>query len=132
MHVKFNIGLTDLLAVWGAFVATLVLLWDIFKWKKTGPQIIFTALPNMCMYGDPNISKDKTFISTKAANKGDHPTTITNLGIRYYSNYICRLFRKPNWQGVIANPLPGRLPHKLEPGEVWCGLIDQDELKDEV
>jgi len=33
---------------------------------------------------------------------------------------------------VIPNPLPGRLPHKLEPGEIWRGLIDQNELGEEV
>ena len=132
MQIRYNISLTDVLAVWGAFVATFVLIWDIIKWKKSGPQIILRALDNMKFYGDPRISQDKTFISIDATNRGDRATTITNLGIRHYSNWFCKLIGKVRWQGVILDPLPGRLPHKLEPGERWLGLIDQKQVGEKV
>lgn len=132
MHVKFDITLTDLLAVWGAFIATLVLIWDIFKWKRSGPQIVFEALPNMMVLGVPTLSKDKTYIIAKATNKGDRTTTITNLGVRYYSNRFCKLLQRPKWQGVIANTGLKPLPYILKPGETWSGLIDQDEFNDEL
>ena len=83
MQVKLNLNVIDILAVWGAFVATLVLLWDVYKWRTSGPQISFTARPNMNIYNDPRFPNDKTFIAAEAINKGDKPTTITNLGFRY-------------------------------------------------
>src|ERR1700752_1160613 len=35
----------------------------------------------------------------------------------------------PSMQGAIPDPKPGKLPHVLQPGEVWTGLIDQADLE---
>jgi hypothetical protein len=43
---------TDVIAGYAAFVATGVLLWDVYKWKRSGPGISFTASPDMKIYGD--------------------------------------------------------------------------------
>jgi hypothetical protein len=124
-----NITVTDLLAVWGAFVATLVLLWDIYKWKTSGPQISFRASPNMNIHGDPRFPNDKVFIVSEAVNNGDRPTTITNLGYRYYNNWFNRLLRKPSSKAVIGNTVLKPIPFVLEPGTVWRGVADQEQLK---
>jgi len=132
MQVKFNIGLTDVLAVWGAFIATLVLLWDIYKWKTSGPRIIFKALSNMCIRNVPALPERKTYISLEAVNNGDRPATIRNVGICYYSNCFKKMLRKAKWQALVPFQVIQALPYVLEPGKTWQGVIDQDQLEQEV
>ncbi len=67
---------TGLIAGYAAVVATVVFLWDIYKWKRTGPRISFTASPNMKIYGDPE-REGETYINVRATNIGDKPATIT-------------------------------------------------------
>lgn len=43
--------LTSLAAWWGASVATLLLFWDIYKWRKSGPNIIVKVLTNRELLG---------------------------------------------------------------------------------
>jgi len=131
-EITIDITITDLLAVWGAFIATLVLLWDIYKWSTSGPKIIVHTNPDMSIINVPEISEDKTFIQVDATNNGDRPTTITKLGIRIYSSWFKRVLKKPKRQAIIVNPYPGKIPHKLGPGEEWFGCIDQDGLKEEI
>ena len=42
---------SEIAAWWGATIATLVLLWDIFKWKRAGPVVTISASPNMTIVG---------------------------------------------------------------------------------
>jgi len=42
-----NIKASDFAAWWGAILATVVLLWDIFKWRATRVRLRITAQPNM-------------------------------------------------------------------------------------
>lgn len=126
MPILSDITLTDILAVWGAFGATLVLLWDIYKWKNSGPQIIFRATPNMKVsegFGD--YSKDKTYVHMEATNNGDRPTTITKAGCFYYKNLMARLLRRSSSQYYIKL---SKRPGLLEPGGTWNDLADQQEL----
>jgi len=125
-----NITVIDILAVWGAFIATLVLLWDIIKWRASGrPKITLGAHPNMNIYNDSRIPEDKTFISVEAINKGDKPTTITNLGFRCYQNWFYRLLKKSRRQAVVGNTCFKPLPHVLGIGTNWTGIINQEELE---
>ncbi len=43
----------EIVAWWGAIVATVVLVWDIYKWKTSGPKIRFVVCPGMIVVGDP-------------------------------------------------------------------------------
>lgn len=55
--------LTEIAAWWGAFIATLLLFWDIYKWKRSGPIINVSASPNMKLFSKiPDRLKDKTLI----------------------------------------------------------------------
>ena len=40
-------SLTDAAAGWSAVVATLLLAWDIYKWKRNVPRLKITASSNM-------------------------------------------------------------------------------------
>jgi len=124
-----SIGTTEFIAGYAALVATVVLVWDIYKWKVSGPRIRFKVSPNMQVFNYPGISHADTFVTAKAINVGHLPTTITTLGIRYYRNWLRRILRRSDRQGVIANTALNPLPHVLEPGTIWTGLINQSELR---
>lgn len=125
----FNITLTgtDIVAWWGAVIATIVLSWDIYKWKTSGPRLKFKVTPNMLVVGDP-AREGKTFISANATNIGDRPTTITNLVIQHYNNYFNMFRHKPSTSMIVVAPNTARpLPFVLQPGQVWQGLAIQDQ-----
>jgi len=48
---------TDLANWWGAFIATLVLVWDMYKWKRSGPIINVSASPGIKTVGKISIVK---------------------------------------------------------------------------
>ena len=83
-----KISLISVLAVWGAFVATFVLLWDIYKWKMSGPKVSFSASADWQLVAVPFEPGDRDYISVHVTNAGDRPTTITNLGFRWYKSWM--------------------------------------------
>lgn len=112
----------NIIAVYAAVVATLVLFWDIFKWKRSGPRILLEVSPNMNIHGDHRIPEDVQHISIRAINKGDGPTSITHLGFYRYKNWIQRLFGKPDAQYTVADTGFSSLPYRLDPGTTWDGI----------
>jgi hypothetical protein len=115
--VEFNITLTtrDIVAWWGAVIATVVLIWDIYKWKTSGPKLKFKVSPNMIVVGDPT-REGTTFISA------------TNLVIQHYTNYFNMLRNKPSTSMIVKSPSTVQpLPFILQPGQVWQGLAIQNE-----
>jgi hypothetical protein len=116
---------TDVLAMIGAFTGSAALLWDVFKWLKTGPRVRVSAIPNMVSTGEGNAYQGKNVI-IEVVNTGDSKTTITHLAGYHYDSWFKPIFRfKPTTQFVVPNPIPGRLPCELSPGERWVGLIEQ-------
>lgn len=115
---------TYIIAWWGAILASFVFLWDIYKWLTGGVKVSFTAQPNM-RYS--NAIDDAPFISIRVSNEGNIPTTITNIGAQYYSGFFHKLFRKPE-QLMVINTLrvTGPIPHLLQPGSIWDGIMVQD------
>ncbi len=119
----------EIVAWWGAVVATVVLLWDIYKWKTSGPKIKFVVTSGMLVVGDP-AREGQSFISAEATNIGDRPTTITNLVFQYYKSYFAMLRHKPQTSMIVKGPSESQpLPYILQPGSVWRGLcIQTDEI----
>lgn len=117
----------DLVAWWGAVVATIVLIWDIYKWKTAGPRLKFFVRSGMIVVGDPSL-KGQFFISSEATNIGDRSTTITNLVIQHYKSYFSMMRHKPQTSMIVTDPSPSQpLPYILQPGSVWRGLCPQTE-----
>lgn len=133
MKIELNFINTDLVAWWGAILATIVLVWDIYKWKTSGPQIRFNAKPNMKTFNVPT-HDGKTWISATAENIGTGATTITHLAFQYYKNWFKKIFKKPDSSWVIANATISpeyRIPYVLNPGTIWQGLALQTEELEE-
>lgn len=130
-NINITLSGTDVVAWWGAVVATVVLVWDIYKWRTSGPKIKFVVQPNTLVVGDPT-RKGQKFISVNATNVGDRPTTITNLVLQHYKNYFNMLRRKPSTSMFIVSPSTTQpIPYILQPGDVWQGLsIQNSELED--
>jgi len=115
---------TATLAIYGAVVATIVFLWDIFKWWTAGPRIVLTASSGNRIVS-PLTPDGELFISVTARNNGDHGTTITNLGYYFYRSRWKWILRKPDRK--FAAPDAGvatyqAMPCLLQPGGVWNGL----------
>lgn len=123
--IKIELTGTEIVAWWGAIVATVVLLWDIYKWKSAGPRIRFVVTSGMIVVGDPS-REGQTYISSEATNVGDRPTTITNLVIQHYKTYFSMVRHKPSTSMLVTEPsIAQPLPFVLQPGGVWRGLFPQ-------
>ena len=117
---------TELAAWWGAVIATLVLAWDAYKWKRTGPIVNGSASPNMERV--PHGHEDEKFVVVTVTNTGDRKTTITHLIGFHYASVYNRLRKKQDTSFFVATPaLSTPLPHVLESGERWFGGIEQNE-----
>jgi len=120
-------GTTQFLAWWGAVLATLVFLWDIYKWRTAGPRIRMTVQANMRILGDPEL-EGKPLILVSATNIGDRPTTLESLTFTWYANWWQRIKSKSTNHWYIKNPgLCHSFPCKLELGERWDGRANWTE-----
>lgn len=78
--------------------------------------------------GDPS-REGKIYISIWVTNVGDRPTTLQSLGFHVFEKRYQRFRRKAVMSAVFPNPneqFP--LPHKLEPGTQWHGLMLQSAV----
>lgn len=121
---------TLVIAGYAAVVSTFVFGWDIYKWLDSGPKVTVYASTGMKMMGN-GVNDPKTYVSVTATNRGDRPTTITNLGFLYYANWFDATFRRSKKvaQAFII-PAPStvqRLPYRFEAGDQWIGICDQDD-----
>lgn len=130
-----DLTLTAIAAWWGATIATLVFLWDIYKWNQAGARVPLTVSPNMERMGVmPNWEgPNQTLVAVEAVNMGSKKTTITHMFACYFPNLWARLRRKSTRTLFVA--LPGGnqpLPHELEPGARWVGAMVQDQELEEL
>ena len=119
---------SQIAAWWGAIIATLVLGWDVFKWKQTGrPRLQLKALPDMKPHGPvPNADPNKTYVLIEVVNVGDKKTEITHLTGLYYRSRLQRLRGRNEQAFVVLNPaFSTQFPCFLEPGQRWTGGIEQ-------
>lgn len=122
--------ITDVVAWWGAIIATSVLIRDIYKWKTAGAKIRFLVQSGMSMLGDPE-REDVTLVTARVTNIGDRPTTITTVGFKYYKNWWKKFRRKPSKAYVVPSPAFNHqvLPYILEVGQEWGGVNQTEDLE---
>ena len=124
---------TDLAAWWGGIVATLILVWDVYKWKKIGPIVNVSVSPNIKSFGEYEDTSDgQLFMVVEVTNTGDRKTTLTHLFEFHYASFLQRLRKKKNKAWLIPSPAFSKpFPYVLEPGEQWIGGIRQNEELEE-
>ncbi len=119
---------SDYAAWWGAVIATLVLAWDVVKWRTAGARLRMTAVPDREAWGNwPAEVLEKTYVAVEVVNVGDRKTELTHLFLTYFPSLWHRIRRKSTRTMIVANPaLAHRFPSFIEPGERWLGGIEQN------
>lgn len=115
-------------AAWyAAGVATLIGVWDIYKWASDGPKLRASAHPDMLVSGEE--ASGKKYIRVTVANTGSKPTTLNSLGLFVFANRWKRLRMRPEKAFVVARiSFSARaLPFQLQTGTQWDGCLDQDD-----
>ena len=103
---------TDVLAWWGAIVATLVLIWDIIKWRREGVHLTvkIKAVDGL----------DGKFIRCEICNRGGKATTIKEVVLlTYQDKFFLRLFRMPAMTRALSFCADMNLPFRLDAGSAW-------------
>jgi hypothetical protein len=120
-----KVTVTDVVAWWGAVVATAVLVWDVVKWKLSGrPKLDVRVDGGMSLLHNKN--PDQKFFTVSVTNNGDKKTTLQNLSLWHYKEKPSRFKKQhPQILVAIASRAGQQLPHVLEPGETWSGLYEQ-------
>ena len=116
---------TEIAAWWGAGVATLLLLWDIYKWVTLGPRLRMVVQGDMLVMGDP-ARKGEKFVTVRVTNRGNQSTTLTNLCLAHFSSTFKKWLRRKSQSFVVTLPAH-QIPHTLKPGGIWDGQVIQDE-----
>ena len=119
---------SDYAAWYAAVVATGVLIWDVVKWKKGGPQIKAEAFAGWESYGVSEM-EGKSLTLVKATNVGDLPTTLSSWGMYWYPEGVSVKKKEARKAFVMQGGLAGlgQVPKKLEPGDVWSGVASEDD-----
>ncbi len=112
-----------LAAWWGALVATIVLLFDYYKWARSGPRVRCDSKYGWKIMVE-GVNDDNEYIFFSVTNTGDRPTTITKQAALYWPNRIKRYFCKSKEQFFIKGGLydMGKIPMIIKPGEIWNGV----------
>lgn len=116
---------TTLLAWWGAIIATAVLAWDIYKWRKTGrPKLFVRANGNL---QDADSQDPRKYFAITVTNIGDKPTTIVLITFRYLRSKFRRWPKQKSERRGLFNPgrPTSQLPYKLDVGAEWKCLMNQ-------
>jgi hypothetical protein len=117
---------TDIAAWWGAILASLTLVWNIFRWHREQCKIRVRILPNMSISLPNGEQTGQKSIFVEASNVGGKDTTITLLGGYRCLSLSERLRRRSVRSFGVPLIRPGQsLPHIIRPGETWTGCIVQ-------
>lgn len=119
-------NITEIAAWWGACVATLLLLWDVFKWRYTGAELAVDVMPYMPFFDDNGeFVSDKNTIGITVSNIGTTSTTLTSVVACSYETRWHELIRKETY--IAGWPSWFDLPVVVRPGEQWSCYLDQSE-----
>jgi hypothetical protein len=127
---------TELAAWVGATSGLGSLMWNIYTKLTSGPQLAVTAFANMIMIPSP--PNNPRLLRIIIQNRGTAPTTITGVDFYTYESRWYRLLsraklkkRAAKTRLLLAHYEGPRFPHKLEIGEEWRAVMQQDERFEE-
>jgi hypothetical protein len=113
----------DWIAVYAAIVATGALALEIRRWFDSGPKLRVKATPGMTMVDSQTGRTEDGYLVATVRNQGDAQTTITHFTILDYPNAWLRYRNKPVKSFVVVRPGGQALPHVLQPGTEWMGVV---------
>ena len=109
--------MTTALAVWGAVVSTVTLIWNLWKWQQEKPRVVAKATT----FGFSQVEG----IRFEIRNRGGRPTTIEDVRLVNYMRGVAGLFRMPARIEYLARKYEKtiNLPVLLQPGAVWTADV---------
>lgn len=126
----------DYVAWWGAVIATLVLLWDVAKWLKSGPIIrkrvqLDTYYPDSRVLSVTNLEKGESrelasYCHIELVNVGTLPTTIMEISATHTKGKNGVKIGCTNERFMVH--YGKTLPYVLPPGEVWSCRFEMTDL----
>lgn len=134
MEASLIVGSTDVVAWWGAVIATLVLLWDVVKWLNSGASLKSRVVLNT-HYDDGKVKERQktghgenityeTYCHVEVVNTGSLPTTV--MGIRATHSKNKSGMEISVTQQVFTEHFGKKLPYVLGPGGVWSCRLPMD------
>lgn len=119
---------SDYAAWYGALIATTVLVWDVIKWKSAGPVIVGDAHAGWESYGIQQ-TEGLALTTVRLTNNGGRPTTLVSWGMYWYPAGASLDDKKARHAFLVQGGLAGtgKVPCKIESGDVWNGLIKENE-----
>ena len=113
---------SDYVAWYGAAIGTLVLFWDIYKWKMEGPRLSGKANANMELFDTVSRQQDAgKFLIVEIVNRGTATTTLTSFCLFHHPNQIYRILGLKKRSYFIPTPTGSSLPFELTQGGRWTG-----------
>jgi hypothetical protein len=112
---------SQIAAWWGAIVATIVLAWDIYKFRATGPKLTLLSRSNFDWFFDDPQAGKKLFV--KAVNRGEVSVRLTRLELRFYKNWIFRIIGIQSSRYVVNSDMftgEKEFPYVLNPTSSWA------------
>jgi hypothetical protein len=123
-------GITDIIAIYAAVVATGVLLWDFYKWRRTERvRLSGRVMRNAIIVGGfSSATTEAKYISLTIDNRGRIGCTITHFVVIHYKNWLNWLRGKSDFEGIV-NTHGGQgddVPYELRPGgKSFTGIASQ-------
>ena len=122
-------SLTELVAWYGAVVASTVLAWDVFKWRRSGPRLTVQIIP----YYKPSLRYSDDYIRIDISNVGEQATTLTAIyGYNLTRLQILFRRRKKRLDMLYNQSDTDSLPIKLESGDAWHYVFLKTPLIDKM
>jgi len=142
-----NVPFTEIVAWYGATVATVVLVWDIWKWSRRQARLRVQITDRVFYPDDPGpvLKTEKTangeiktyagYYHVEVTNIGELPTTILSASATTRAAGV--LDHLQAWRHSVVGEfgthafMPHRQetpPHTLGPGEVWSCRVQEDSI----
>src|SRR3954471_23786652 len=101
--IALTIDWTLVIAVYGAVMSTATIVWDVWKWKHSGPDLSVDVTADMKSFNIPAF-EGMTLITARVTNRGDRPTTITHYTLHHYPSRWARLRHRPDFNAIVTMP----------------------------
>ena len=114
---------TEIVAWWGAVLASVVFIWDIIKWRRNSPRLRLIVRPNIIypdskkiQVGDDDRGNKqatiKPSIHIEVVNVGLVPTTITSVSAKRSMEKGYSMQSGPTFQPHFGKELPYMIGNK--------------------
>lgn len=113
------------IAALGISAAALAL--EVRRWMESGVKLSVACAADMVIvYAGEKPDPRKQYLTVDVANRGDMPTTITNLGMVIFPSRFGKLRNRASQHFLCPWPSKAQpLPFLLEPGARWSAQVRQ-------